>query len=1270
MKHAPERGNDKLSVSVKNEIIRSRIAAGWKNQALGICVDLSTHSPTSKAPKRRRLHGVRGRRAEEQKRVFNVGQICGYEKVDLTLVLDTSGSVFRVFEDQREIALEILDEIPAAAYADAVQVSVTRFAANADVILPFLRGRPVDEIKETIQEVKFTGQNTRIASAVEIALDEMERAKRKDARQVFILISDGHGQEYWNVVQATGKRLQETNAELFAVSASRDYNEAELLIYVGDKSRVFVGPKYSGLTDVLRLNPPEEDLSTTESALALEEILSSTASESTPVTEAEEELSEGGSGDDGFSTTIEPIEAAGSEVIEDEVADGLREETAAERTDESETARFKDIAQGTSSCDIDLILIIDRSESVEEDFRRELALATRSVELFALKDFASGRIRVGAVSFAKEARVELPLALRLREQVVRALQEIRNTGGSTSSVSGARLAMQRLVSSRRPSARLVFLLISDGQSQDHWRELVQTSMNLRDQSNSVLLAITASLSFSERELQVWAGEKSKVFLANEENNFLHAVNREVKHCGRDEALSKISELEGIQKKEKSSNATVLGNVSRLTTATTTTAGTTTEATAEPSNEENVDDNLLQETSTIGDAEIQAAISSTQQTTVTVSSSTTTKHNNTEEESEPTTSTKVSTTSTHRSFTNTTVLRDVVESTTLSDLEIESTTVDVDDTTDEEGSGADELRAADERKAQGIRTAKDLPKIEEEKGEGSVKIGNSVKSQSGKAGPSSCMTDLMFVIDTSTSVEAEFQLQLQFAVDLVKRLPSGDFENRVRIGVVVFNSKSSVALNMAEPRSRSAVLDSLLSLRHSGGSTSVANGVNTAVDEIEKNKRKGARLMLVLISDGNSQDHWDEVIRSSNRLRTTGAEVYAVTISKRYMFRELELYAGDKLRVYIDARVRQFLDETEKAVIDCEGPSEGSALSVVLQAPKSCSSLVDLLIVLDTSAASAEDFFMEKQVAVDLLKAIPENMFEKRLSISIITFSNTSTVVSSFGLLPKDEVVFEMERIGNSTGSPSLTTATSAAIMEINAHRRKNSRIVVIIVSNGNGGEDKWDEVKKTSNILRSSGAEIFAVSLSETANVGKLKEYTGDAEKLYVAEKSDKFIEEIGSSVLACTSASGVNNVESEDVVPHTDVNFNEKLEKFTKGHVKRRCKYDKMDLQIILDASSSRKEVFEHQRELALSLIERLPISADGAHVAIGINSFTSVPTLRQTLGLGRDKKMVRAAIESIDYRGGSTLTAQAVDLSVDDLLRGRRPDAIQVGLKTWNAT
>lgn len=63
------------------------------------------------------------------------------------------------------------------------------------------------------------------------------------------------------------------------------------------------------------------------------------------------------------------------------------------------------------------------------------------------------------------------------------------------------------------------------------------------------------------------------------------------------------------------------------------------------------------------------------------------------------------------------------------------------------------------------------------------------------------------------------------------------------------------------------------------------------------------------------------------------------------------------------------------------------------------------------------------------------------------------------------------------------------------------------------------------------------------------------------------------------------------------------------------------MDIILILDASTSRSDVFEQQRELALSLIERLNVSNENTHIATGINSFTHVATLRQTLGLGRDR-------------------------------------------------
>lgn len=41
---------------------------------------------------------------------------------------------------------------------------------------------------------------------------------------------------------------------------------------------------------------------------------------------------------------------------------------------------------------------------------------------------------------------------------------------------------------------------------------------------------------------------------------------------------------------------------------------------------------------------------------------------------------------------------------------------------------------------------------------------------------------------------------------------------------------------------------------------------------------------MLISDGNSQDRWEELLAAADRLRATDANVYAVTASHDYYFR--------------------------------------------------------------------------------------------------------------------------------------------------------------------------------------------------------------------------------------------------------------------------------------------------------------------------------------------------------------------------------------------------
>lgn len=56
---------------------------------------------------------------------------------------------------------------------------------------------------------------------------------------MFILISNGNGQELWHMAQTVGRKLQSANVEVFAVPTSLNYNLNELTLYTGNANRVY-----------------------------------------------------------------------------------------------------------------------------------------------------------------------------------------------------------------------------------------------------------------------------------------------------------------------------------------------------------------------------------------------------------------------------------------------------------------------------------------------------------------------------------------------------------------------------------------------------------------------------------------------------------------------------------------------------------------------------------------------------------------------------------------------------------------------------------------------------------------------------------------------------------------------------------------------------------------------------------------------------------------------------------------------------------------------
>ncbi|CAB3407192.1 unnamed protein product [Caenorhabditis bovis] len=1122
---------------------------------------------------------------------FEPQQSCVFEKVDLMIVLDTSGSVYRIFEEQRQFTIDFINKLPKSAFNDGrIQASIVKFSANPIIHLQMGLIAKSDLINK-VREVIFTGGITRIATAVNSAIDTVNKAKRSDARQIFILISDGHGQESWSGVQKTGSRLREQKFELFAVSASYDYSSAELLIYVGDKSRLYVGVKtpdfipdlskyvrdcvgdddieneqvltttstrlilnnaakedddsssdrddeetLSNLQEVLKPASPAipasdappttpialdvpitrarpVDMISTQSTLDgifVEPIELTTATTSTTVQESSSatlmstsELPVGtiapreeaianemktpldgdqeGSGGSGESSG-EILE--GLDIVLNGEGSGVIDITNSRPSKvEPADSHFENIRNdliSNSKCPIDLILMIDNSQSVENVFMAEIQSAIAVVDEFTEESYINGMVRVGIVTFASNGTLIRNLIDSTKSNILNAIRSIPHIGGSTSSISGAKIVVENILPVRRANSKMLIALFSDGHSQDAWSSVLKWSSRLHEIPHASTFALTPTSDYSEPELKIWAGSEERVFI--DPKRLLVAIAKMARSCQLEDAVSS------------------------------------------------------------GDVK--------------------------------------------------TIIRD------------------------------------DLPKAQGIKIASNL----NEKSRGS------------------CLADLVLIIDTSSSIEEVFDKEIEIAKNLVQNLSDARFATgEIRIGAIVFHSKAKAIMNLNDNLSKIEVINTLEALKLAGGNTSVASGVHSAINHIGKNRRINSKLLVVLISDGNSQDHWKEVTHTSMILHSLNPIVFAVTASKKYGLRELEVYVGDPTRIFTDERASSLVDAVTHSMNEnCEGDEKTKReFSLDSQLSLCDDDLVDLVVAVDNSKPIDNEFLSDQLYFVDLIKQIPEFMFKNRLRVSLIPCA--SVLRSTRNITNKSHLLTEIDRLDSKQANGISISTCLVEASEILYKRPPGSRGFLVFFGSGND-RDTFEQLDRTTPLLKNY--EVFAVSTAKTLNRKSLTSIAGKTHNVYINDRLDRFSQDVGSALVACRGKAEEPKGNLPDSLPPIAANSLKPSES---------CKKTKLDLQIILDASSSREDVFERQRKIVAELVERLPIDLYDNFVAVGISSFTSTPIIRQNLGLGRTKQEIRDVLNTIDYRGGSTRTAKAIHLSIDDLDNSKRRDALQ---------
>jgi Mg-chelatase subunit ChlD len=85
---------------------------------------------------------------------------------------------------------------------------------------------------------------------------------------------------------------------------------------------------------------------------------------------------------------------------------------------------------------------------------------------------------------------------------------------------------------------------------------------------------------------------------------------------------------------------------------------------------------------------------------------------------------------------------------------------------------------------------------------------------------------------------------------VKHLPDHGLESgQIQLGIASFYVQARGELPLDSLRQKDAILDTISSIKHTGGSTFIANGLKLAIEMVRKRTRPSAQLAIILISDG-------------------------------------------------------------------------------------------------------------------------------------------------------------------------------------------------------------------------------------------------------------------------------------------------------------------------------------------------------------------------------------------------------------------------------------
>lgn len=165
----------------------------------------------------------------------------------MLIILDNSGSVREVFEEEKFIALRVAKLLN----AEDTQVGIVSFSNHARFASQLKNPIGYTHVLENLENLTGEGEATNTAESLKLAKDEL-RNVRPNAWKAIILVTDGFSVNSIEELESIMTELSISGVEMFVATASDNYDMRELSIYAGGRpDRVFVRQNLTEIPDAV-----------------------------------------------------------------------------------------------------------------------------------------------------------------------------------------------------------------------------------------------------------------------------------------------------------------------------------------------------------------------------------------------------------------------------------------------------------------------------------------------------------------------------------------------------------------------------------------------------------------------------------------------------------------------------------------------------------------------------------------------------------------------------------------------------------------------------------------------------------------------------------------------------------------------------------------------------------------------------------------------------------------------------------------------------------